>query len=217
MSTFILYYRNRVQNEGKSSTTTQEPQTTRRRTSFRPSNQANSSPRQTNKQKSQQQQLQQQQQQQTTSTSPLPKLKLPRTQGRWSYKTTPKPRIAIRKQVDEDDLRVSTETVITEQALTPGDDKASSTTSVGVVTTTTTATTSNGQRKVPETSLSNEELDPSESEDVPNVSVQDQIHADQTLPIETLNVEISTAANLNDVYFEIATIKSPYTFQVNSI
>lgn len=213
MSTFILYYRNRVQNEGKSSTTTQEPQTTRRRTSFRPSNQANSSSRQTNKQKNQQPQ----QQQQITSTSPLPKLKLPRTQGRWSYKTTPKPRIAIRKQVDEDDLRVSTETIITEQASTPGDDKASSSTSVGVVTTTTTAITSNGQRKTPETSLSNEELDPSESEDVPNVSVQDQIQADQTLPIETLNVEISTAANLNDVYFEIATIKSPYTFQVNSI
>ncbi|XP_047355802.1 mucin-17 isoform X2 [Vespa velutina] len=208
-------YKNRVQNEGKSSTTTQEPQTTRRRTSFRPSNQANSSPRQTNKQKNQQ--PQQQQQQQTTSTSPLPKLKLPRTQGRWSYKTTPKPRITIRKQVDEDDPRVSTETVITEQASTPGDDKASSTTSVGVITTTTTATTSNGQRKAPEMSLSNEELDPSESEDVPHVSVQDQIHADQTLPIETLNVEISTAANLNDVYFEIATIKSPYTFQVGTL
>ncbi|KAI4496711.1 hypothetical protein M0804_000521 [Polistes exclamans] len=117
----------------------------------------------------------------------------------------------------DDDQRVSTETVISEQGLTSGDDKAT-TTSVGVVTTTTTtATTSNGQRKIPENSLSNEELDPSESEDVPNVSVHDQIHADQTLPIETLNVEISTAANLNDVYFEIATIKSPYTFQVGTL
>ncbi|KAI4492248.1 hypothetical protein M0802_009938 [Mischocyttarus mexicanus] len=211
-------YKNRVQNEGKSSTTTQEPQTTRRRTSFRPSNQSNSSSRQTNKQKNQQpqQQQQQQQQQQTTPINPLPKLKLPRTQGRWSYKTTPKPRIAIRKQVDDDDQRVSTETVISEQGLASGDDKTT-TTSVGVVTTTTTASTSNGQRKISETSLSNEELDPSESEDVPNVSIHDQIHADQTLPIETLNVEISTAANLNDVYFEIATIKSPYTFQVGTL
>lgn len=35
-----------------------------------------------------------------------------------------------------------------------------------------------------------------------------------TLPIQTLKVEISTPANFSSVYYEIATIKSPYTFQV---
>lgn len=34
------------------------------------------------------------------------------------------------------------------------------------------------------------------------------------LPIETLKVEISTPADFKDTYYEIATIKSPYTFQV---
>lgn len=35
-------------------------------------------------------------------------------------------------------------------------------------------------------------------------------------PVETLKVEISTPADFKDVYYEIATIKSPYTFQVKS-
>ena len=34
-------------------------------------------------------------------------------------------------------------------------------------------------------------------------------------PIETLKVEISTPADFRDTYYEIATIKSPYTFQVS--
>lgn len=33
-------------------------------------------------------------------------------------------------------------------------------------------------------------------------------------PVETLRVQISTPADFKDVYYEIATIKSPYTFQV---
>lgn len=33
-------------------------------------------------------------------------------------------------------------------------------------------------------------------------------------PIETIKVEISTPPDFTDVYYEIATIKSPYTFQV---
>lgn len=32
--------------------------------------------------------------------------------------------------------------------------------------------------------------------------------------VETLKVEISTPADFRDVYYEIATLKSPYTFQV---
>lgn len=74
----------------------------------------------------------------------------------------------------------------------------------------------NAQRK--ELSLAEDELDPSESEDVASVSVQDQQHAgeQQILPVETLNVEISTVADQDSIYFEIATIKSPYAFQVSS-
>lgn len=38
---------------------------------------------------------------------------------------------------------------------------------------------------------------------------------DRKFPIETIKVEISTPADFKDTYYEIATIKSPYTFQVN--
>lgn len=39
---------------------------------------------------------------------------------------------------------------------------------------------------------------------------------DRKLPIETIKVEISTPADFSDTYYEIATIKSPYTFQVGA-
>lgn len=127
----------------------------------------------------------------------------------------------IRKQVDEEDLRTSTaETSITESSPGSISDEQSKTTA-------TTATTINvassggianvAQRK--ELSLTEDELDPSESEDVASVSVQhdqQQHPGEQILPVETLNVEISTAADLDNIYFEIATIKSPYAFQVSS-
>lgn len=146
----------------------------------------------------------------------MPKVKLPRTQGRWSYKTTPKPRIMIRKQVDDEDLRSSTteSTSMAESFVVVSDEQSKLT-----ATTSNAAPTSSGgvvnvaQRK--ELSFTEDELDPSESEDVASVSVQqDQNAGEQILPIETLNVEISTAADLDNVYFEIATIKSPYSFQV---
>lgn len=37
---------------------------------------------------------------------------------------------------------------------------------------------------------------------------------DTPSPLETLKVEISTPPDFKDIYYEIATIKSPYTFQV---
>lgn len=36
-------------------------------------------------------------------------------------------------------------------------------------------------------------------------------------PLETVKVEISTPADFKNTYYEIATIKSPYTFQVSGI
>lgn len=126
----------------------------------------------------------------------------------------------IRKQVDEEDARMSTsEPVISESFSVVTSDEQDK---ITATTATTSSTAPNGgavnvaQRK--ELSLTEDELDPSESEDVASVSVQqEQQHpGEQILPLETLNVEISTAANLDSVYFEIATIKSPYAFQVCS-
>ncbi|XP_076636870.1 uncharacterized protein LOC143349470 isoform X2 [Colletes latitarsis] len=190
-------------------TSTTEAPVTRRRSSFRPNNQPSLPSKQSNKNKVEQQ---------SVNTNPSPKLKLPRTQGRWSYKTTPKPRVIIRKQVDDDELRSTPETsTTTEGPINLDDSKA---TAASVSTSTTTVSTSgqavNAQRKVQEVA-SDIELDPSESEDVASISVQDQQHSEQILPVETINVEISTASDNSDAYFEIATIKSPYTFQVGTL
>ena len=72
------------------------------------------------------------------------------------------------------------------------------------------------QRKIQEGVVGyDDELDESESEDVSSISIQEAAQAtEQIIPVETLNVEISTPAEFNDIYFEIATIKSPYSFQV---
>ncbi|XP_072747385.1 uncharacterized protein [Anoplolepis gracilipes] len=196
-------------------TSTTEAPISRRRGGFRPNSQATSSfLKQSIKSKSDQQPS-------PTVSLPVPKVKLPRTQGRWSYKTTPKPRIMIRKQVDEEDLRSSTTEASTTESsfviISEEQSKATATTSNaasspsgGVI---------NVAQRSKELSFVEDELDPSESEDVASVSVQqDQqnVGAEQILPMETLNVEISTAADLDNVYFEIATIKSPYSFQVGT-
>ncbi|XP_050457088.1 uncharacterized protein LOC126854418 isoform X1 [Cataglyphis hispanica] len=186
-------------------TSTTEASTSRRRSGFRPSGQSTSSlSKQSTKSKGSDQQLS------PTASLPVPKVKLPRTQGRWSYKTTPKPRIMIRKQADEEDPRSSTEGSTTESSFVVISDEQTKTT-----VTTSNAASSGIQRK----EFAEDELDPSESEDVASVSVQQEHQqnvAEQILPVETLNVEISTAADLDNVYFEIATIKSPYSFQVGT-
>ncbi|XP_018358392.1 PREDICTED: uncharacterized protein LOC108758102 [Trachymyrmex cornetzi] len=88
--------------KNRPATTTTEAPITRRRSGFRPNIQfPNSLSKQLTKSKNSDQQS-------STTVSFLPKVKLPSTQGRWSYKTTPKPRIIICKQVDEEDLRMST-------------------------------------------------------------------------------------------------------------
>ncbi|XP_011688617.1 PREDICTED: probable serine/threonine-protein kinase nek3 [Wasmannia auropunctata] len=197
-------------------TTTEAP--TRRRSGFRPNNQSTNSPsKQSTKSKNSDQQP-------STTVSLLPKVKLPRTQGRWSYKTTPKPRIMIRKQVDEDDLRTSTaEPQSTmESFLGAVFDEQGKTAALTATTINVAPSGANvAQRK--ELSLTEDELDPSESEDVATVRVQQdqqqqqQHPGEQILPVETLNVEISTAADLDNIYFEIATIKSPYSYQVGTL
>ncbi|XP_032680616.1 flocculation protein FLO11 [Odontomachus brunneus] len=199
--------------KNRPATTTTEAPVTRRRSGFRPSSQSTGSPsKQVTKAKNDQQPT-------TTASLPVPKVKLPRTQGRWSYKTTPKPRIMIRKQVDEEELRTSsTESPSTTESLAAMlDDSRTTAAAATVSAASTTGGVANAQRK--ELSLTEDELDPSESEDVASVSVQDQQQhsGEQILPIETLNVEISTAADQDSIYFEIATIKSPYAFQVGTL
>lgn len=113
------------------------------------------------------------------STS-LYKFKLNRTPGRWQYKTTPKPRVNIRKSTDEP-KETATETANLEGRSDDGD--------------------LDGQ--------------PSLTGDILQDDGRNGI--EKPLPVETLKVEISTPSDFADVYYEIATIKSPYTFQVGPV
>lgn len=55
--------------------------------------------------------------------------------------------------------------------------------------------------------------------DLDAVGSQNTLIADEEMKaknfVQTLNVEISTPNNFEDIYYEIATIKSPFIFQVN--
>ncbi|XP_068082979.1 uncharacterized protein [Anabrus simplex] len=118
----------------------------------------------------------------TTSTS-YNKFKLQRPTGRWQYKTTPKPRISIRRQ-SEDEAETTQEPP--QPQYTPDDSE-------------------------------NEQLAP-EVEEIPVQVAPSEKEVDaQPVVEETIKVEISTPADFKDVYYEIATIKSPYTFQVGTV
>ncbi|XP_014223717.1 uncharacterized protein LOC106650304 [Trichogramma pretiosum] len=207
------------QSSSVGTTTTEAPSSsggTRRRSGFRPpTNQPNNPAKsyKTNKQSHSEQQ----------SSIALPsqaaKAKLPRTQGRWSYKTTPKPRIIIRKKPggSDDDVQLVTEQSVVTSVPSlgnsnpgpqyQGEDGATPPLQPQPV----------AQRKEGDF---DGELDESESEDSVKVSVEHSVReakpAEKILPVETLNVEISTAADFNDIYYEIATLKSPYEFQVGN-
>lgn len=124
-----------------------------------------------------------QESQQSTS---LYKFKLNRTPGRWQYKTTPKPRVTIRKSGGDSETKLP---VLHERPENDHDE------------------------------LHIEDNDPLASAPSINGNVlnDDGNHIDKPPPVETLKVEISTPADFSDTYFEIATIKSPYTFQVGTV
>lgn len=122
--------------------------------------------------------------------SSLYKFKLNRQPGRWQYKTTPKPRVTIRKQTQNELVKEEAANIVTPSG--PVFDSLEG--------------------------LDDGDLDQSGSlinGDVLNADEEDN-RIDRRFPIETLKVEISTPADFKDTYFEIATIKSPYTFQVRS-
>lgn len=129
----------------------------------------------------------------SASTS-LYKFKLNRSPGRWQYKTTPKPRVTIRKSNDDEQQKEKNEATPSgveylNDAVTP---QARSDEIDGLV----------GSESV--ASIINDES-----------STENKI--DTPFPLETIKVEISTPPDFKDVYYEIATIKSPYTFQVGSV
>lgn len=138
-----------------------------------------------------------QQDQQSTS---LYKFKLNRTPGRWQYKTTPKPRVTIRKhsgstnEITKESLEHLAATPPTDGAI--GNDIVQSRADLDV--------DLDGSGSVNGDVLDDEETGAGDNK------------LERKLPIETIKVEISTPADFSDTYYEIATIKSPYTFQVGA-
>lgn len=126
-------------------------------------------------------------------TTSLYKFKLNRSPGRWQYKTTAKPRVTIRKQNDEDHNDGTTQNMQQDSTASGGNDivtpQARSEESEGLV----------GSESI--------------ASIVDDESASDN-KLDNAFPLETIKVEISTPPDFKDIYYEIATIKSPYTFQV---
>lgn len=138
-------------------------------------------------------------------TSSLYKFKLNRQPGRWQYKTSPKPRVTIRKQINDDAVLTVTPTQESIQEQQQNPDEVQSNTA---------AAATAADARVDETDLDSSS---SVNGDVLNDSeTLDNAIENKKILIETLKVEISTPADFKDTYYEIATIKSPYTYQVSS-
>lgn len=136
-----------------------------------------------------QEQSQQSSPQPAVSSAPLTfKSKLIRPTGRWEYKTSPKPRVTIRR-IDENRHGLQ-ENVTTPMTPHFPDVQVDS-----------------GDQALAGSGL----LPTLQHDDDNDVLVQD---VNPTATAETIRVEISTPAEFKDIYYEIATIKSPYSFQV---
>lgn len=136
---------------------------------------------------------------QSDQSTSLYKFKLNRTPGRWQYKTTPKPRVTIRKtsggnEITKDSLEQLAATPPTDAAV--GNDILQSRVDLDV--------DLDGSGSVNGDVLDDEQTGANDNK------------INRKLPIETIKVEISTPADFSDTYYEIATIKSPYTFQVGA-
>lgn len=129
---------------------------------------------------------------QSTSSS-IYKFKLNRSPGtgRWQYKTSPKPKVTIRKPAGEDEQPTTPNTNPLLDDLQDND--------------------------ISPQARSDNDLDLSSSQNGPTTLLDNETE-DNSLEkppaVETIKVEISTPADFRDVYYEIATLKSPYTFQV---
>ncbi|XP_053667955.1 proteoglycan 4 [Anopheles marshallii] len=142
------------------------------------------------------------QDQEPGQTTSLYKFKLNRSPGRWQYKSPAKPTVAIRKQ----------------SAVKPKDQVLENLTTAPI---SDTSVQYNDIAQSPEHAEkvdTDADLDQSGSVhgNVLNDAENDN-QIERRYPIETLKVEISTPADFRDTYYEIATIKSPYTFQVGTV
>ncbi|KAJ8725177.1 hypothetical protein PYW07_016135 [Mythimna separata] len=114
--------------------------------------------------------------------------------GRWQYKTSPKPKVTIRKQSTDD-----------EQQTTPNSNPLLDDTQIN---------------DISPQARSDNDLELSGSQSGPGTLLENDTEdnsIEKPPPVETLKVEISTPADFRDVYYEIATIRSPYTFQVGRV
>ncbi|XP_062563984.1 proteoglycan 4 isoform X2 [Armigeres subalbatus] len=139
----------------------------------------------------------------TTSTS-LYKFKLNRSPGRWQYKSPPKPTVNIRKQ--------------------PGGGTKKPNDAVENLTTAPISDTSVQYNDISQNPDHSEKVDTDVDLDQSgsvNGNVLNDAENDNQIerryPVETIKVEISTPVDFKDTYYEIATIKSPYTFQVGTV
>ncbi|XP_059482371.1 mucin-2 isoform X2 [Neocloeon triangulifer] len=143
---------------------------------------------------------------QAQSSAPLNKFKLNRPAGRWQYKTTVKPRVTIRQQNGP----VKTNAVAnSEQSLEEDNVNGLSASHAAL----TSPTPGNGIAE-------HRADDNGATEPSPELQAEgaEEHHVHEPAPAqETIRVEISTPADFSDVYFEIATIRSPYTFQVGTV
>jgi len=133
---------------------------------------------------------------QPSQSTSLYKFKLTRPNGRWQYKATPKPRINIRRQ-DGDGQSLDNAT-LAQQAPSF---------STSVSSSSSTDQESSGTDHDPAADVGSEG-NPADGSEPPVPAPSPAVVA------ETIKVSISTPADFKDVYYEIATIKSPYTFQV---
>lgn len=152
--------------------------------------------------------------QQETTSSSFYKFKLNRQPGRWQYKTSPKPRVTIRKQNSEDvQSNVEAVTPVHDAPVYQGEENQH----VEIHATSDAQESTAGAAVADSRSSTEADLDSSGSVngDVLNdAETLDNAIVSKKLPIETLKVEISTPADFKDTYYEIATIKSPYSYQV---
>lgn len=107
-----------------------------------------------------------------------------RSPGRWQYKTSPKPRVVIKKT-----------------------EKATEDENIQIISASQNEADINSNDV-----LSNKNDSDLEPEGRPN-EFNTQIAGTPKYLAETLKVEISTPADFKDTYYEIATIKTPYTFR----
>lgn len=132
--------------------------------------------------------------------------KLNRTPGRWQYKTSPKPRVNIRKPTIETNGPLGLNNANT----------SSSILSSNVLVDSTLSESFNGNFLNQNVIYNQSDLELSGSQNGPILNNIDQ-EGKQKLFTETINVEISTPVDFKDTYYEIATIKKPFIFQVSKL